>query len=561
MDVFAELAGSLLSWAYQVFSPGVCPGDWVYATSTAGALIGLFPVLAAFVIAVIRRFTANRYNAVTLGVFGGISVLCVLVVPWMLLIAISDTYRTVFAGGSAALDETQVANLNTTYCGFIGDQSTYLGGGRTVYETVLPQAGEGLMYVVHLGGVVGLPLLILLVVMLHARLAFRRGPAWPARLFWVPFLALVVFTAGISANTAMHAWIGLLVVSVLGLAPVSMVGPPSRKAVRRSEQSPHPPPPPSRPEPERPRGHQPTAVATAMAPAAAHQGGGRYRRMRKLGHGGFGTVWQAQDSQLGRTVALKIAHNPDHETVERMQREARALAAVDHPSCVRVYDLAEEHDGLALVMEYLDGSPLSFSVDEDGPVDDVRAARLWSTLAAALLAAHDKHVLHRDVKPSNVIVDPSGSPHLIDFGIARSKGDASMTATGMMIGTPDYTAPEVAAGEPASPASDAWQLAATVSYALTGKPPRGVRETAMAALSAAARAEAPSELPERSAHAALLARALDPDPRNRPSLREVVREVDGWLARAGASAQGPVTRVLPQGAPRQGSTRIQPREE
>lgn len=229
-----------------------------------------------------------------------------------------------------------------------------------------------------------------------------------------------------------------------------------------------------------------------------------------------------------------------------MQREARALAALNHPNCVRVHDLAVEDDGLALVMEYLEGQALAFAVDEFGPVDDVAAARLWSTVASALLAAHDKGVLHRDVKPSNIIVDPEGSPHLIDFGIARSKGDSAMTATGMMIGTPDYTAPETANGAQASPASDAWQLAATVSFALSGKPPRGVRENPMAALMAAARAEALTELPQRSVHTRLLTASLDAEPRNRPTLRAIVSEMNAWLASAGETREGPVTRALPR---------------
>ncbi|MGH3433334.1 MAG: serine/threonine-protein kinase, partial [Thermocrispum sp.] len=309
-----------------------------------------------------------------------------------------------------------------------------------------------------------------------------------------------------------------------------------------------PPPPPA-------KQYAPTALAPSPPPAAAVVpaaiGGlprrqGRYRRVRKLGHGGMGTVWEAVDTQLDRRVALKIAHAPDSDTEQRMQREAKALALINHPNCVRVYDLVAEHDGLALVMEYLEGDALAFAVDTNGPIDDVAAARLWSTVASALLAAHDKGVLHRDVKPSNVIVDPRGLPHLIDFGIARSKGDSQLTATGMMIGTPDYTSPETANGAAASPASDAWQLAATVSYALTGHPPRGARENPMAALIAASRAEPPSELPERSVHARLLGAALDAHPRNRPTLQAVVREMNGWLAGAGESQDGPVTRLMPR---------------
>jgi serine/threonine protein kinase len=272
--------------------------------------------------------------------------------------------------------------------------------------------------------------------------------------------------------------------------------------------------------------------------------GGRFRKVRPLGHGGFGTVWLAVDTQLDRTVAVKIAHAPDAETEERMLREARALAAVHHPNCVRVYDIVSDVDGLGLVMEYIEGQQLADMVHENGPLDDVAAARLWMTMAGALSAAHTKGVLHRDVKPANVIIDPEGNAHLIDFGIARSKGDSTLTAAGMMVGTPDFLAPETASGAPASPPSDAWQLAATVSFALSGAPPRGVRENAMAALMAAAKSEPLVELPHRSAHRGLLLASLDPNPARRPTLNAVAREMRAWLMRAGVSEDGPVTTIV-----------------
>lgn len=572
MDVLVELAGSLLSFAHQVFGPGICPGDWVWATSTAGALLALLPIGAAFLVAAIRRGTGNLYSGVTVGVFATLGLLAVFLVPLVVMLGISEIFQLARSGDAGGLlSKSELGSLSTTACGFIGDQGQYLGGGRNVFETLFYPGPNKLAYGFYLGALVGLPLLSLVFVMLQARIAFRKGPKWPSRLFWLPFVALVVCTAGVTANAAVHLWLGFLPVSVLGLVPVAMVGAPSWSALRRSERprpeppavvpaafaSPSPPagqvyPPtrvapelPEQPPPPEPR---PLAAMPGAVPVAPGSGarGSRYERTRRLGLGGFGTVWEATDTQLDRTVALKIAHAPSAEVEERMRREARALAAVDHPNCVRVYDLAEESDGLALVMEYLRGQALAFAVDELGPIDDVAAARLWSTMAGALLAAHEKGVLHRDVKPSNVIVDPKGIPHLIDFGIARSKGDSAMTATGMMIGTPDYTAPETANGAPASPASDAWQLAATVSFALTGSPPRGVRENPMAALMAAARAEEPIELPRHSVHARLLAASLDSEPRNRPTLRAIVTEMNDWLSGTGESREGPVTRALPR---------------
>jgi predicted Ser/Thr protein kinase len=271
--------------------------------------------------------------------------------------------------------------------------------------------------------------------------------------------------------------------------------------------------------------------------------GGRFRRIRQLGAGGFGKVWLAMDANLNRQVAIKIAHTSDADTQERMYREARALAAVRHENCVHVYDILEEDDGIAIVMEYVEGMSLAQTMQRNGLLDDVAAARLWSTLAGALSAAHEKSVLHRDLKPSNVIIDPEGLPHLIDFGLARRRGDSTLTATGMMMGTPDYLAPEVARGEAASPASDAWQLAATVSYALTGHPPRGTRENPMAALLAGANAEPNTKLPERSVHRRLLMASLDKDPGRRPTLGRVQQQLDGWLASAGIAQKGPVTTV------------------
>ncbi|SEP93072.1 serine/threonine-protein kinase [Lentzea albida] len=297
-------------------------------------------------------------------------------------------------------------------------------------------------------------------------------------------------------------------------------------------------------------------AANAESPAPVQKSGkvwnpgnGRFRRVRQLGSGGFGTVWLAVDEQLDRTVAVKLAHAPDNETEARMLREARALAAVRHPNCVRVFDIVQDPDGLALVMEYIEGASLSETVLKNGLIDDKLAARLWLNMADALAAAHDRGVLHRDVKPSNVIVDGQGTAHLIDFGIARSKGDSTLTATGMMVGTPDFLAPETARGETASPASDSWQLAATVSYALTGHPPRGSRENPISSLMAAAQGEPITKLPQNSAHARLLLAAMDPEPGRRPSLAQVRSQLSQFLDQQGMSKEGPVTKMISKPTP------------
>ncbi len=567
------LASALLSFAHGLFGPGIWPGDWVWATSTAGALVALLPALGAMVVAIIRKGTGNRYDVVTLSVFGGIGVVAVFLLPWLLATSVSQVFQEAASsksGGDSGFSAQDLSTFNSDYSPLVGTQSEYLGRGQNVYEVLFYPNGMQLSYIFYLILLVGLPALSLLFVMLQARTAFRRGPKWPSRFFWIPFVLMVLASVGMGANTAVHFWLGFLPLSVLGLIPVALVGPPPWSVINRPEPQPRPQVEPYRPEPPAPKPQQqlppppkqypatalaqtpePPALAAVPGPVPAPpgsrtSGGSRYKRVRRLGHGGFGTVWEAIDTQLNRTVALKIAHAPDRDTEERMQREARALAVVNHPNCVRVYDLAEEPDGLALVMEYLEGRSLSEIVDTQGPLDDIAAGRLWSTMAGALAAAHEKGVLHRDLKPSNIILDRNGLAHLIDFGIARSQGDSKMTATGMMIGTPDFVAPEQAMGSPASPASDAWQLAATVSYALSGQPPRGTRETPMAALMAAARAEPVSKLPNRSAHARILIASLDQEPRRRPTLTAVRRDVEGWLARAGKSPDGPVTQIVPR---------------
>jgi predicted Ser/Thr protein kinase len=573
VDSLVQLAGSLLSFAHRIFGPGVCPGDWVWATATTGALIALLPVIGALFVALARKGTGNTYNAVTLTVFGLVGLFFAFLLPWVLALGTSAVFSAAAAGDQVTgLSATDLRTLNDTYC-WVGEQRFYLGRQPNVYEVLVHPFEGGPKLLVHILTLVVVPGLCLLFVWLQARAALRRGPKWPARLFWIPFLMMILLSAPMGSRVAIYLWLGFLPVAILGMIPVLIVGPPSWSVIERAYRRPEPagpPPPPYRPAPQlartpppmRPPLREPEPDRAALAKLAADPGplpftprdlertsvlqaaGGRFRKVRPLGHGGFGTVWLAVDTQLDRTVAVKIAHAPDAETEERMLREARALAAVHHPNCVRVYDIVSDVDGLGLVMEYIEGQQLADMVHENGPLDDVAAARLWMTMAGALSAAHTKGVLHRDVKPANVIIDPEGNAHLIDFGIARSKGDSTLTATGMMVGTPDFLAPETASGAAASPPSDAWQLAATVSFALTGAPPRGVRENAMAALMAAAKSEPLVELPRRSAHRGLLLASLDSNPARRPTLNAVAREMRAWLMRAGHSEDGPVTTIV-----------------
>ncbi|HEY3752888.1 MAG TPA: serine/threonine-protein kinase [Pseudonocardiaceae bacterium] len=575
MSGLAQVIGSLLSWLYR-YPITLCPGAWPWTITLAGALLAVSPIAGAVLVALLRKGTGNTFNGpvlVVLGVFGGVFGF---LLPWVTATFVSDVVHQAATSGSApGLGSTALAGLhqNTCVLNNFGTQGNYLGHGHTVFEALMPSTTGTFGFIVYLVTLVGVPVLCLFAVMMQQRIAFRRGPSWPGRLMWLPFAAFAVATVPLEANLMAHLWLGFLAVSVAGLLLVALLGSPSWSVINRPQRAAPPsvvaPPAypmpselyrqPPMPEPYRPMHNTPLAPSPAPQLADTpgplpfttrdsttvlwNSAGGRFRRVRQLGHGGFGTVWLAKDTQLDRTVALKFAHAPDADTQARMMREARALAAVHHPNCVRVYDIIEDVDGLGIVMEYIDGQPLHEAVGANGPLDDVAAARLWATMAGALSAAHVQGVLHRDVKPANILVDQDGLPHLIDFGIARTKGDATLTAAGMMMGTPDFLAPETASTGLATPASDAWQVAATVSYALTGQPPRGHRSNPMSALMAAAQRLPNTHLPDRSRHLNLLTMALDADPARRPTLASVHRELSTWLTGAGHTEEGPVTKV------------------
>ncbi len=210
---------------------------------------------------------------------------------------------------------------------------------------------------------------------------------------------------------------------------------------------------------------------------------GRYRLLSPLGSGGMGTVWRAEDVVLGREVAVKEVTFPhgltdeEREVLrERTRREARAAARLDHPSAVTVFDVVEEGDSPYLVMELVEARTLSQVVRSEGPLSPQRTAQVGLALLGALETAHAQGIVHRDVKPGNVLLcpDEGGRPGrvvLTDFGIASSPGDPSITSTGLLLGSPSYIAPERAKGLPPGPASDLWSLGATLFTAVEGRPP------------------------------------------------------------------------------------------
>lgn len=205
---------------------------------------------------------------------------------------------------------------------------------------------------------------------------------------------------------------------------------------------------------------------------------GRYRLLDRLGAGSMGTVWRAEDTALGREAAVKEVSFPpgvadDEREVlrERTRREARMAAGLDHPNAVTVYDVAEEDGTTYVVMELVPSRTLGEVIRSEGPLSPVRAAEVGLGVLGALEAAHARGIVHRDVKPGNVLISNDGRVVLTDFGISTTTDDPSLTTTGVLVGSPAYMSPERARGKVPGPASDLWSLGATLFAAVEGRPP------------------------------------------------------------------------------------------
>ncbi|MEV0177871.1 serine/threonine-protein kinase [Streptomyces sp. NPDC050625] len=205
---------------------------------------------------------------------------------------------------------------------------------------------------------------------------------------------------------------------------------------------------------------------------------GRYRLGDVLGRGGMGTVWRAEDETLGRTVAVKelrFPSNIDEEEkrrlITRTLREAKAIARIRNNSAVTVFDVAEEDDRPWIVMELVEGKSLAEAIREDGLLEPRRAAEVGLAILDVLRSAHREGILHRDVKPSNVLIAEDGRVVLTDFGIAQVEGDPSITSTGMLVGAPSYISPERARGHKPGPAADLWSLGGLLYASVEGVPP------------------------------------------------------------------------------------------
>jgi serine/threonine protein kinase len=265
---------------------------------------------------------------------------------------------------------------------------------------------------------------------------------------------------------------------------------------------------------------------------------GRYRLIARLGVGAMGVVWKAHDERLHRTVAIKqlllpsrLSDNEADEANRRAMREGRITARLHHPHAVAVYDVAEHAGRPCLIMEYLPSSSLSAVLSIRGvlPLDDV--AKIGSQIASALAAAHQAGIVHRDIKPGNVLLADDGTVKITDFGIAHAVGDVTVTATGILAGTPAYLAPEVARGNDAGFPSDVFSLGATLYTALEGTPPFGLSDNPIAQLHQVASGEI---IPPRQSGllTPILLRLLQRDPDRRPTMQQAQEALATALARS-----------------------------
>jgi len=265
---------------------------------------------------------------------------------------------------------------------------------------------------------------------------------------------------------------------------------------------------------------------------------GRYRVLHQLGMGGMGSVWLARDTSLDRHVAVKSVRaslgtdgtggtgdsggTGPSLGEQRAMREARLIARVNHAHAVAIYDVVTHEQQPWLVMEYVPSRNLSELVRERGPLEPARAAEIGAQVASALADAHRAGIVHRDVKPANVLMAEDGSAKITDFGIARGLDDVTLTATGAMWGTPAYFAPEVASGSAPTEKADVWSLGATLYFAVEGVPPYGTDGGALVVLGRIAHQPVPP--PARAGSlTSVLARLLDRDPRSRPSMTQAAQ--------------------------------------
>src|SRR5256714_2521345 len=292
---------------------------------------------------------------------------------------------------------------------------------------------------------------------------------------------------------------------------------------------------------------------------------GRYSIISRLGSGGMADVYCAQDVQLGRKVALKLLYRrfaQDEQFVERFKREASAAAGLQHPHVVGVYDRGEFDGTYYIAMEYLEGRSLKQIVEDEGPLAPERAIELVVQILRAARFAHQRGVIHRDIKPHNVIVDEEGRVKVTDFGIARA-GASDMTETGSIMGTAQYLSPEQAQGHAVSAQSDLYAIGIVLYELLTGRVPFDGDSPVTIALKQVSElpippsAYNPAVPPELDA---IVLRALEKDPARRfADADEMIAELEGLRERLAAIPAGQSTAVfgaVPEGGEPTGPTAL-----
>jgi tRNA A-37 threonylcarbamoyl transferase component Bud32 len=295
-----------------------------------------------------------------------------------------------------------------------------------------------------------------------------------------------------------------------------------------------------------------------MRAAAGNVLNGRYQLVERIATGGMGEVWRAQDETLHRAVAVKLlkeGYADDRAFLERFRAEATHTAALAHPGVAGVFDYGEVDGTAYLVMELVDGEPLSSLLQRSAPLPTAQALDIVGQTGLALQAAHDLGVVHRDVKPGNILVRRDGVVKVTDFGVARAVSAASVTQTGFVVGTAAYLSPEQARGEQATPASDVYALGVVAYECLSGRRPFEADGAIGLAMAHASRAPAPLPADVPAVVADFVMRALDKDPAHRqPSAGDFGRTALALAAQLGstAPAPAPATKLMPVEAPTPG---------
>ncbi|HEY7593234.1 MAG TPA: protein kinase [Actinophytocola sp.] len=277
--------------------------------------------------------------------------------------------------------------------------------------------------------------------------------------------------------------------------------------------------------------------------------------MEQVGSGAMGVVWKAEDERLGRTVAIKrllvryaVSEAKSEETQRRAMREARIAARLQHRNAIAMFDVAEHDGDPCLVMEFLPSRSLSAVLAERGSLPPGEVAEIGAQVASALAAAHAVGIVHRDVKPGNILLADNGTVKITDFGISKALDDGTVTTQTGIAGTPAYLAPEIARGEDPSRASDVFSLGSTLYHAVEGKPPFGTNTNPLALLHAVASGNAP---PPRNAGplADTLSNLMRPDPATRPTMDDAANALTNPALAAAPTVQV-ATKPVPQTPPR-----------